>query len=184
MSHGITTPIAAQYRLGYVVRPLPGDERFAGMLSLPYLSSAGVVCMKFRSLSATGAKYAKHGGSKNRLYNAPAYFAAGTTIGISEGEMDAICATEYLGIPTLGVPGVEAWKSEWGALLKDFSTVFLFGDGDAPGREFAAEMSDIIGWRARIAQCPEGEDVSSMCAAGRTGELLKLVTTSNEEDEA
>lgn len=181
--HAIDFGIASQYKLGYVAQPLPGDERFTGRLAIPYLTPNGCVSMKFRSLSAVGAKYSKHNGDKNRLYNATAYFNAGTTLGISEGEMDAICATEHLHIPTLGVPGAEGWKAEWRSLLKDFTLVYVFGDGDQAGRDFAAEMSDIIGWRARIVQCPNDEDVSSMCAQGRAAELLALVTTSNEDDE-
>lgn len=182
--HGIDFGIASHYKLGYVGDALPGDERFCGMLAIPYQSPSGTVGMKFRSLSSNGAKYAKHGGEKNRLYNTQAYFNAGTTIGLSEGEMDAIAATEHLHIPTLGVPGVEGFKDHWKSIFKDYTTVFIFADGDKPGRDFAVEMSDMAGWRGRIVQCPDDEDVSSMVAAGRAGELLALMTTSNQEDEA
>jgi hypothetical protein len=106
-SHSINFTIASKYQLGYVGKPLPGDERFAGRLAIPYITPAGVVSIKFRSLSAGGAKYIYHSGQKNHLYNTKAYFDAGIAIGISEGEMDAISATEHLGLPTLGVPGVE-----------------------------------------------------------------------------
>lgn len=181
--HGVDFAIAAKYQLGYVAQPLPGDERFTGMLAIPYLTPAGPRGLKFRALSAGSGKYAKHGGEKNRLYNAPAYWNAGTTIGLSEGEMDAIAASEHLGIPTLGVPGVEGWKKPWRQVFMDFTTVFIFGDGDQPGRDFAAEMCDIIGDRARIVQCPDFEDVSSMVAGGRSAELLALMSTSNEDDE-
>src|SRR5579859_1067725 len=111
--HGVDFGIAAKYDLGYVARPIPGDERFTGMLSIPYVTSDGVRALKFRSLSAGGSKYAQHNGQQGRLFNAPAYFEAGTTIGISEGEMDAIAATEYLEVPTLGVPGANGWKNSW-----------------------------------------------------------------------
>lgn len=175
--------IAGKYQLGYVARPLPGDERFQGMLAIPYLTPAGARGLKFRSLSQGGGKYAKHAGEKNRLYNAPAYFAAGNTIGLSEGEMDAIAATEHLGVPTLGVPGVEGWKKPWRQVFTDFSLVFIFGDGDQPGREFAAEMAEAIGDRARIVQCPDHQDVCSMVAADRSADLLALMSTRNDEDD-
>jgi hypothetical protein len=174
--------IAGKYQLGFVSRPLPGDERFQGMLAIPYLTPAGARGLKFRSLSAGGGKYAKHSGEKNRLYNAPAYFVAGNVIGLSEGEMDAIAATEHLGVPTLGVPGVEGWKKPWRQVFLDFSQVWVFGDGDTPGRDFASEMCEAIGDRARIVQCPDHEDVSSMVAAGRGAELLALMSTSNEDE--
>ena len=185
--HLIDPVIAAKYQFGYVARPLPGDERFAGMLSVPYLSPAGVVSLKFRSLgsqSAGGSKYAQASGQKGRLYNSNAYFNAGTKIGISEGEIDAVSATEHLGLPTMGVPGAQGWQDAWKTVLKDFTTVFVFADGDQPGRQFAYDVADAIGWRARVVECPDGEDVSSMCAAARGGELLSLMSTSNlEEDE-
>lgn len=175
--------IIEKYQLGFVGEALPGDERFTGMLCIPYLTPDGVRGMKFRSLSQGGAKYAKHAGEKNRLYNAGAYFEAGPTIAISEGEMDAIAASECLGVPTLGVPGVEGWKDAWKLVLRDFSTVFCFGDGDQPGRDFAYEMAEKVGDRSRIVQCPDGEDVSSMVAAGRQAELLAKMSTRNLEDE-
>lgn len=181
--HGTDFAIASKYQLGYVSHPLPGDERFQGMLAIPYLTPAGARGLKFRSLSQGGAKYAKHAGEKNRLYNAPAYFVAGNVIGLAEGEMDAIAATERLGVPTLGVPGVEGWKKPWRQVFTDFSEVLIFADGDQPGRDFAAEMSEIIGDRSRIVQCPDNEDVSSMVAAGRQAELQAKMSTRNLEDE-
>ena len=183
-----------RYSLGYVASPLPGDERFAGMISLPYLSRAtdedhprGVVSIKFRSVGSQSSgvgKYAQPSGQHGRLFNSNAYFQASTSIGISEGEVDSIAASEYLGLPTMGVPGANGWRDEWKILMKDFVTVFVFADGDAAGEKFAYETADAIGWRSRVVSCPEGEDVSSMCAAGRASELLALMTTSNPEDEA
>ena len=183
--HAIDQAIAIKYELGFVAEPLPGDERFQGMLSIPYLTPAGVQAIKFRSLNASGAKYAQSHGQKGRLYNTEAYFTAKNVIGISEGEMDAIAATEHLGIPTLGVPGANAWKDTWRLLFRDFTTVFVFGDGDAKESEayqFPIALADAIGWRARIVRCPEGEDVSSMAAKERTEELLSLMSISNEDE--
>lgn len=178
--HAIDQSIAIRYELGFVGDPLPGDERFAGMLSIPYLSPGGVQALKFRNVASTGGgKYAQHHGQKARLFNTLAYFEAGTTVGISEGEMDAIAATERLGIPTLGVPGATNWNELWTPLFKDFQKVLIFADGDDPGRGFALRIAEQIGWRARIVQCPDGEDVSSLACAGRLAEI----TTSNEEDE-
>ena len=53
--HAIDQAIAIKYELGFVAEPLPGDERFQGMLSIPYLTPAGVQAIKFRSLNASGA---------------------------------------------------------------------------------------------------------------------------------
>lgn len=177
--HAIDQRIAAKYRLGFVAQPLPGDERFFGMLSIPYITPEGVRSIKYRNLSGGDVKYAQHKGQLGRPYNAQAYFDAAETIGIAEGEIDAIAATEHLKIPTLGIAGVEAWKKEWTSLLKDFTRVLLFGDGDKAGREFSAEMADMLGWRGQIVPMPDGEDVSSLAAAG----WLDLVTTSIRGDD-
>ena len=183
-----------RYSLGYVASPLPGDERFAGMISLPYLSRAtdedhprGVVSIKFRSVGSQSSgvgKYAQPSGQHGRLYNSNGYFNAGTSIGISEGEVDSIAATEYLGLPTMGVPGANGWRDEWKIIMKDFTSVLIFADGDQPGKQFAYDVADAVGWRSRVIECPDGEDVSSMCAAGRASELLALMSTSNQDDEA
>ena len=43
---------APQFLLGYVAEPEPGhDHRFSGMLSIPYITPAGVVGFKFRRLT-------------------------------------------------------------------------------------------------------------------------------------
>lgn len=174
--HGIGSyEVAQRYGLGYVASPLPGDEWFENCLAIPYYSRKGeVLDLKYRNLGDHGAKCRKYPGSKNRLYNAQAYFQAGSVIGISEGEPDAIAASVNLNIPTVGVPGVDSWGKMgrvWGPIFKDFLYVMIFADGDGAGKDYAAEVAEDIGWRARVIQCPDDEDVSSMCASGRVEEL-------------
>lgn len=173
--------IISAYQLGYVTKPLRGDERFMGAIAIPYLTPKGVVFMKYRNLGG-GMKY---NGSRmpTRLYNAAAYFRAGSTIGITEGEVDAIVATERLGIPSLGVAGSEGWKDAYTHLFRDFTQVIVFADGDESGRMFAEKVMDRIGWRARKVQCPEGEDVASMISSGRGDVLVKLAAYDEEDDE-
>jgi DNA primase len=136
--------------------------------------------LKFRNVEpGARPKYGQHSGQKPRLYNAAAYFTAANIIGVSEGEIDAIAATEHLGVPTLGCPGATNWQEYWGPLFKDFTRVFIFADGDEPGRDFALAVSERIGWRARIVQCPDDEDVASLAAGNR----LDSITTSIREEE-
>lgn len=173
--HGIAERrIVEKYGLGFVAEPLPGDERFEGMLAIPYLHGDTVVAIKYRNLSGHGPKYAQHHGQKPRLYNADAFFLADHVIGIAEGEPDSVAASERLGVPSFGCPGVDVWgkmSTVWRPIFKDFQHVMIFADGDEAGKGFAAQVAEDIGWRARIVQCPDGEDVGSMCAAGRTEEL-------------
>lgn len=179
-SHSIDFGMASKYGLGYVATPLPGDERFAGRIAIPYWTPRGCVAMNFRAMGDVTPKYLKPHGQRAKIYNAPALLDAGATIGVAEGEIDAIAASEHLGIPTIGVAGVTNFEDRWVHLLMDFERVLLFADGDEPGDGFTKSLAEMIGWRARIVSCPAGEDVASMCAAGRSRELIQLATGGEE----
>jgi DNA primase len=175
-SHSVTFEMAQKYRLGYVADPIDGDERFAGRICIPYLSQVGPVAVNYRGLGDLKPKYLKPHGQKARLYNTPAYFAASDTIGLAEGEIDALVATEHLGIPTMGVPGATNFDQLWLPLFKDFQRVVIFADGDEAGATFARETAELIGWRARIVTCSPGNDVASMIANGEIASLKQLAT--------
>lgn len=189
--HGIMDwDIINKYQLGFVTSPLAGDHRFTGMLSIPYLSRSGVDSIRFRNLrQGGGSKMAVHTGQGHRLYNTRALFDPGETIGITEGEVDAIAATERLGLPTVGVPGAKNWDSlHWKPHFKNFTRVIIFADGDTEdnelaGQAFAKMIAEDLGWRGVQVQCPTGEDVASMVAKDRAAELQAMYSTSNEEDE-
>ena len=153
------------------------------MLAIPYLTRNGPKAIRFRRLDGGKPKYAQHTGSLTRLFNTAAYFTADDTIGIAEGEIDAVVATERLHIPTIGVPGCEMWVSKraiWPTIFKNFQTVYVFTDGDPvneqtgvrPGEELGRAVQESLGFRAKIIACPLGEDVSSMVTSGRSQELL------------
>jgi hypothetical protein len=174
--HGIgEKDIAIRYRLGVVSYPLVGDERFQGSLSIPYLTTGGVRAIKFRKFRGD-IKFDAPLGQAPRLYNTAAYFKADKVIGLTEGEIDAIVATERLGIPCMGIPGAEVWRNKretWAPLLKDFETVFVFADGDDAGDNLSYAITESIGMRGRVIRSPDGEDVSSMVASGRGDELTR-----------
>jgi len=199
--HGLPThttggrKVIEDYQLGWVDDPLKGDERFTDMLSMPYLTRNGPKGIRFRNMGEGHPKIAQHTGQHTRLYNTAAYFQAEDTIGISEGEIDAIVATERLGIPTLGIPGCEVWlknRATWSTIFKNFSTVYVWIDGDTinertglrPGEEMGRVIQEDLGFRAKLITCPEHEDVSSMVAAGRADELKsKLEDKEDDEDD-
>lgn len=174
--HAIDFDIATRYGLGYVAEPLPGDERFAGRIAIPYHTSSGVQAINFRALGEMTPKYLKPKGQAARLYNVAAYFAAGDTIGVTEGEVDAIVATERLGVPSVGIPGAQSFAERWTHLFQDFERVVIFADGDDAGSDFADRLTDQLGWRARVVTCDPGEDVASMVAAGSGERLTQLAT--------
>lgn len=192
--HGIEYKrIAEKYMLGVVVEPLPGDEDFTGWLTFPYLTKHGCRAIKFRRLDGGKPKNLVPLDQKVRLYNTNAYFEANSTIGLAEGEADAIAATEILGVPTLGIPGAEDWKAYkrvWAPLFKNFPRVIVFTDGDPvnlntglrPGEELGKAIRESLTWRVKIVACPEGEDVCSMVAQGRMDELVKQFGDDNEDE--
>jgi hypothetical protein len=181
--HGLTKELAAKYHLGFVNPAESADNRYRGMLAIPYLTHAGVVAIKFRCVEDHdhGAfhhgKYSQPEGQEPWIFNPQAFFDADDTIGVAEGEIDAIVATEFLGVPTIGIPGVEIWKANrksWRRTLDDYTTVLIFVDGDTkredgsqPGLDMARSIQSDVRGRGRLVKCDQGEDVASMVAAGK-----------------
>jgi len=186
--HGLDKDIAARYQLGFVNPVDPDDEQYAGRLAIPYLTRAGIVAMKYRCVQEHKCsdhghkKYLAPSGQESRIFNPEAFFAAGLTIGVAEGEIDAIAATERIGLPTIGIPGVDMWtqnRKVWRRTLEDFDKVIIFVDGDLkdeetgkqPGLDLARAISADMRGRARLVRCDPGEDVASTVASGRIDEL-------------
>lgn len=194
--HGIDKDIAAKYQLGFVNPVGAEDQQFEGRLAIPYLTRSGVVAMKYRCVMPHDCKeYARDGhpmhgkyaapmGQEPRIFNPAAFFDAEDALGIAEGEIDAIVATERLGLPTIGIPGVENWvkyRKAWRRTLEDYAHILIFVDGDGPsdrhpdgaGLEFARAVARDVGPQARLVRCPSGEDVASMVASGQMDVLLE-----------
>jgi len=187
--------IAQKYRLGLVNPAEPADRRFSGMLAIPYITRAGVVWFKYRctldhdckEYARDGhpehAKYAAVSGEEPWIYNPEAFFTADDTIGVTEGEIDAIVATEKLHIPSVGIPGVEIWTQNrkiWKRTFDDYANILVFADGDNPsqahpdgaGLEFARTLAKDVSRKALVVRCDPGEDVASMVASGK-GDILR-----------
>lgn len=174
--------VAVKYRLGIVADPLPGDEQHLGRLVIPYLTLAGVRGLKYRCIQDHDCKehqhpkYTQPHAQEQRLYNALAYFGGHDVIGVAEGELDAITASEHLEVPTFGIPGASQWKKlghHWQLVLRDFATIIVFADGDEPGRLLAHEVANDAGAGARVVHCDNGFDINSMVVANRGDELIK-----------
>jgi hypothetical protein len=195
--HGIDSrDVVDKYRLGIVANPLPGDERFAGMLCVPYLSRrGGVKAIKFRKLSGDGPKVAQYQNQAARLYNTRAWFDADDVIGLTEGEPDAICATQNLTftrrgktypLPSMGIPGAEMWAAHepvWSICFKDVRTVFVFCHGDQAGRELGRQIAESLRWRTTVIDMPDGEDVSSLVASGKADWFTEKLTVEEDDDD-
>lgn len=162
----------------YVLGLVPRGERNAGRVAIPYLTRAGVKAFKFRCLADHDChevecpKYILEGDV--RIYNPAAFQAAGNTIGISEGEIDAAVATMHL-LPTVGFPGATMWaanKAVWKFALRDYDDIIVFADGDKAGLDYARTLCADIGAKAYLVRCDSNMDVASHIAKGEA-DLLK-----------
>ena len=160
-SRGISQEVARLASLGVVSEPETGHEQYTGRLAIPYITKTGVVDLRFRSLNpAVEPKYMGMTGAETRMYNVLDIEQAGDFIGVCEGELDTITLSYCVGIPCIGVPGANSWKRHYTRLLADFERVFVFADGDQPGKEFAASLAREL--PVTVVSMPDGEDVNSV----------------------
>ena len=171
--------VARLARLGVVSEPEAGHEAYAGRLSIPYITKTGVVDLRFRSLNpAVEPKYMGMVGSDTRMYNVLDIDRAGDWIGVCEGELDTLTLSRCIGIPCVGVPGANSWKKHYTRLLADFERVFVFADGDAPGREFANSLAKEL--PVTIIGFPDGDDVNSAYTKYGAEYIKEKIGLSNE----
>jgi DNA primase len=160
-SRGITEEAARLVSLGVVTEPEVGHEQYTGRLAIPYITKTGVVDLRFRSLNpAVEPKYMGLAGAETKMYNVLDVEKAGDYIAVCEGELDTITLSKCVGIPSVGVPGANGWKKHYTRLLADFERVFIFADGDQPGRDFANSLTREL--PVTVITLPDGEDVNSM----------------------
>lgn len=168
-TRGLTFPSIREevdkFMLGYVEDPLPGHEMYRGKLAIPYLRWSqeygwAVVKLRFRRLDDEQPKYLDVAGFSPRLYNTLALLANSSQIAITEGEIDAITA-QVCGIPTVGVPGAQAWKPHFKEPFLGYRDVFILADGDEPGLNFANAVAATL-FNAKVIPMPPGEDVNSL----------------------
>ena len=175
---GISRDAATSFQLGRVSDPLPGHERFAGMMSMPYLTDGGVLALKFRCLEthdhkAHGhAKYDQPGGQKLHLFNVNALLSNSDTVMIVEGELSAIVGTTVVGVPTVGTPGTQ-WDKEhphWPRCFADFERVIVVADHDITdddtkkGVAHAKRVASTL-QQAEVVLPPVGMDLDEWVAA-------------------
>lgn len=165
---GISPDATTNFGLGYVADPLPGHEHFAGWLAIPYLrrsadGTPSVVSIRFRCIENHDhehhGKYMTMAGDQPWLYNTSALSEKSDFVAVAEGELDTVAAAQC-GIPTIGVPGVETWQPYFDRLLEGYQTVYVFGDGDDPGRVFANKVARRLD-NGRPLLFTDGHDVNS-----------------------
>jgi Toprim-like len=171
-----------QFGVGFVDEPLPGHEQFRGWLAIPYLRypfdrEPTVVSIRFRCIMdhehVGHGKYMTVAGDRPRMYNTRSLDLPGQTVGISEGEFDAMAAS-IAGLPTVGIPGATAWQSYFREPFLGYQSVFVFADGDDAGMGFAHMVAKSLP-NAKVVPMPPGMDVNSLVQDEGPEALLRRV---------
>lgn len=144
-SRGIPVEVAQRFSLGYVAEPVEGHERFRGRLAIPYRTPSGVVGVRFRTLDPEGEpKYDSEAGQRTGLYNVPDLHRSEPWIAVCEGELDTVVMSGVVGVPAIGIPGVEHWGKKgrvWSRLLQDYEQVFIVMDPDKAGQKAVKQIA-------------------------------------------
>lgn len=161
---------AERFLLGWVERPVPGHEdRFIHTVSIPYMTEAGCVGMKFRRIDDSTPKYDQMAGQRSHLFNVAAILEAVDYVLVTEGELDAVAAT-LAGHPACGVAGANNWKPWWRRVFDGIGRVIIVTDNDVkadgsnPGQDLARRIGDSLPNGVRVS-LPAGHDVCSMIEA-------------------
>jgi 5S rRNA maturation endonuclease (ribonuclease M5) len=95
---------------------------------------------------------------------------------VAEGESDALALRAWFGwgYDVLGIPGATAWRAQWRRHLLPYAAIYVFGDGDAAGREMAFAICRDFP-RVRTVPVPDREDVRSLLEREGPGVIDELL---------
>jgi len=177
---GISKEVAEQMTLGTVVDPAEGHQDYVGWLSIPYLTAMGhCVAVKFRRIDDGKPKYGQPVGQKAHPYNVSDVLIQSPFAVICEGELDAVILSAIVGIPAIGIPGVQAWKPHFAKLFTGYEVVYVVGDNDVkedgtnPGAEFARRVQSELS-NGTIVTLPPNTDINEYYLSNGPEELRKL----------
>ena len=177
---GLDQAGATGARLGVCREPVPGHERFKGMVSIPYLTPAGVVAIKFRCPEAHDCKTEGHSkydqpSQHARLYNVKSLHEPGDVIAVCEGEFDTRIMSDRIGVPAVGRPGT-TWLDYWPRVFADYERVLVVADNDVkedgsnPGLTAAKKVVNTMS-NAELVVPPPGLDITDWFLASGADEI-------------
>lgn len=179
VGRGLNQQIVRTARLGVVTDPLPGHERFQGMLCIPYrLHNGYTVSLRYRCIEEHDHRAHGHGKymstphEPGRMYFTEAIVNASNEISICEGEMDAL-VLNMLGIPAVGIPGATFWEKRWRRILEGFSRIWVWGDPDEAGAKLNDRVTQAL-YQARVV--PLKRDVNDEYLAEGADHIRGLVS--------
>ena len=190
-ARGIDEETASGFRLGSCDSPLPGHERFKGMLAIPYLDKNDEpLSIRFRCIKDHNHRDSYHGkynsetGDVPRMFNVRAvHRAAGEAIHVTEGELDAVILSK-LGLDAVAIPGTNSWRAHHRRMLAGFSRVWVWADRDQapkrgqddtpPGDRLLNKILSAMR-QAKAVRLPELGDVSDHYLKHGGDALLELI---------
>lgn len=167
-ARGIPEETARKWQLGFVLDPLPEHGRFKNYLSIPYLTRAGTVALKFRCIRCPEKceghpKYDGEKGQGTYLFGSLQFWTDSPFICVVEGELDVI-SLDVAGLPAVGIPGGNNWKQHWRYCFEGFEEVVVlqdgFKEGDKARDRFVANVSGAID-NVRVVEFEAGKDSNS-----------------------
>jgi DNA primase len=183
---GISEEVAARFQLGTITDPINGHEMYEGWISIPYITALNdCVGFKFRRVDDGKPKYGSPLGQKAHLYNVTDVLIQSPYIVVCEGELDTVITSGVLGIPAVGVPGVQAWKPHFSKLFSGYDTIYVVGDNDIkedgsnPGADFSKRVANEV-LNSQIVQLPPGMDINDHYLAYGADATKKLLVGERE----
>lgn len=159
---GIDSVTAKEFRLGRVVDPPPEYRMYRGRIAFPVLKRVGCTGFAFRCIEDHNCKELGHSKyitkGTQQIYNAKDLENSDRVIAICEGQPDTVILSGVVGIPAVGIPGVQSWKGHpwWKSLFSGFRRVLYFGDNDAgKERNYGSELGEVI-----CSDIPQAEVIS------------------------
>lgn len=149
LARGLDRVAVSTHRLGVVPEDcLPEHRRFIGFLAIPYLGLDGrPVQIRFRCLRKHEhighGKYMTLEGDPARVYHVDSIVTADFDIHVTEGEIDAL-VLNMLGYPAVAIPGASGFQSHHRRMLAGFGRVFVWGDPDEAGAQFASKITRMM----------------------------------------
>lgn len=151
---GLSDRTVSLYRLGF------DPERAA--IVIPYMNAKEEVrSVRYRMLEGN-IKYMSQKGEGTHLFHVRA--SRKPKVWMCEGEFDSMILAQ-LGYPTVGIAGVNNFKTPWKYLFAYCEQLTLVMDGDEAGREASSRLAGILGGmvdRLRIVRLPLGKDVTDL----------------------
>jgi twinkle protein len=205
---GIRPEAVRAYRIGEARFPM--KDKLRDFVIFPFFDTDGkLVRLKYRDICEKAVMFQKpklseahefqHGYQK-LLFGWQAVNPAATTVGLCEGEIDAMTLWGWGALPCLSLPeGAQAkndarpesesphdqWLTHDHDALSMFTDIVLALDGDDPGRNAAEQIIPRLG-RHRVRQVvwPEGvKDANDAHAAGHKLDLLVCAAKALDPDE-